>query len=245
MRFKLETKLSFTFCARRRDSVTILALWWLKIRFNLISILDVHSQFISFSLLFLLQANSSIGLCSNDNDVNSSQIVAEMDVCVRSCRTTLLLLVDYSVVSIFIQFLGHHIPFRLSRNQWRNAARLVLPGLLLRFFIPYRYFISLSYGLSGGWRPANRFDEAASTLYELDGILHRLSVLTAIRFFIFEHRLQLDTKVVSISEDLSLLGVHGSHRTSHELSQSVSLHIPHTLFTRYFPLERMSISYYL
>lgn len=209
-----------------------------KIRFNLISILFISSLF-----SFFTQANSSI--CLRCDDDNSSQIVAEMDIRVRSGGSTLLLLVDGGVVSIFIQLLGHHIPFRLSRDQRRNAARVVLSRLLLRLFIPNRYFISLSNGLSRGWRTANRLDEAASTLYELDDILHRLPVLTAIRFFIFEHRIQFDIKVVSFSQDLSLLGVHGSHRASHKLPESVSFDIAHTLSTRYFPLERMSISYYL
>lgn len=209
----------------------------------LLSIVKNVRIFISIFISSISQTNPSFNLCINNCE--SSKAVTEMDLCVRSGGTTLLLLVNGCVISIFIQFLGHHISFRIPRNQRRNAPRLVLPRLLLRLFIPNRYTISLSNGISGGWRAANRFNETASTLYEFNNVLYRLPVLTAIRFFIFEHRIQFDTTVVSISQDLSLLGVHGSNGTSYKLSKSFSLHIPHTLFTRYFPLERLSISYYL
>lgn len=130
----------------------------------------------------------------------------------------MLLLVRGCVTSIFIQFLGHHFPIRFPRNQWRNPTHVVLSRLLLRFLIYPRYTLSFSHRLSRRWRPANRLVENATTLHELNDLLHRLSVLIAPRFFILEHRFQFNFTIISTSKNLSLLDIHGSHRASHKLS---------------------------
>lgn len=175
----------------------------------------------------------------------TSKTVSKMDFCVRSSRPFVLLLVHGCVVSIFIQFLGHHLSFCLPRDQWRNAPRMVLPRLLLWFFIFNRYPVPLPNRVFRGRRTANRFNQIKATLHELDNILHRLPMLVTIRFFIFKHRFQLDIAVISISENLSLLGVYGSHGASHKLSKSLPFDVPHTLFAGDIPLEWMFVSYNL
>lgn len=175
----------------------------------------------------------------------TSETVTKMDICVRSSRPFVLLLVYGCVISIFIQFLGHHLSFCLPRDQRRNASRVVLPRLLLRYFISNRYPVPLSNRIFRRWRIANRLHQITATLHELDNLLHRLPMLVAIRFFIFEHRLQLDIAVISISENLSLLGVHGSHRASYKLSESLPFDVSYTLFASDIPLEWMFVPYNL
>jgi hypothetical protein len=168
-----------------------------------------------------------------------------MDIRFRSGGAIVLLLVNGCVISIFIQFLGHHFSFRIPRDQWWDAADVVLSRLLLGLFISPRYTFSFSHRLSRGWRPANRLNENASALYEFDDLLHRLPVLVTIRFFILKHWFQFDFTIVSTSENLSLLGVYGSHGASHKLSKSLSFDIAHTLFIGDIPLEWLLVSYYL
>lgn len=173
----------------------------------------------------------------------TSKTVTEMDICVRSSWPFVLLLVYGCVISIFIQFLGHHLSFCLPRDQRRNAARVVLSRLLFRFFISNRYPVPFSYWISRRRSPANRLHKVTTTLHELDNLLHRLPMLVAIRFFIFKHRLQFDIAVMSISENLSFLGVYGSHRAPYKLSKSLPFDVSHTLLASNIPLEWMFVSY--
>lgn len=122
---------------------------------------------------------------------------------------------------------------------------MVLSRLLCGFFIFGGHFVPLSNRLLRGRCTANGLFQIATVLYELNDILHRLFVLVAARLFVFIDWVQLNITVVSVSENLSVLGVHGSNGTAHKLSKRVQIDGTDTLFTCDFPLERLLVSFNL
>jgi len=70
-----------------------------------------------------------------------------------------------------------------------NAGGVVLPGLLLGFFIRARHNISHSNGIFGRRRAANRRHEIEKSLYEQHHVLHRHPVPAAPRLFILIYRI--------------------------------------------------------
>jgi len=70
-------------------------------------------------------------------------------------------------------------------------------------------------------------------------------VPVAVRLPLPVHRVQLDPPIISDSEDLPVLGVHGPDRAAHQLSEPHPVRQPHPLPVGDIPLERVSLPHNL
>lgn len=111
-----------------------------------------------------------------------------LDLRFRSGRPSLLLLVNGRIVGLSLQFLGDNLSICISRNQFANNHRLVLPRLFRRFSLFDRYPVPFSLRIFGRRCAADRLIETTPALYELDNVLYWLPLSIAIRFFIFVDR---------------------------------------------------------
>lgn len=73
---------------------------------------------------------------------------------------------------------------------------VVLSGLLRGLLVPNGHNVSFPYGIPGGRCLADRFDQVAQSLHELNHILHRLFVPATSRFPIPIDRFQFDPAIV-------------------------------------------------
>lgn len=122
---------------------------------------------------------------------------------------------------------------------------MVLSGLSVRSVVRDRYTVSFPHRIPGGRRAADGRVQAAQPLHELDYVLHRLSVPVTVRLPLPIHRIQLYPSVVPNREDLQVLGVHGPHRTAHQLSEPHPVRQPHPLLAGDLPLERLPLPHHL
>lgn len=76
--------------------------------------------------------------------------------------------------------------FRVCRS---DDSGVVLSGLLLGPSLPGGHNISLSYGIPGGRRAADRRRKASDALHEQHDLLHRLPVPAAPRRFVLIYRI--------------------------------------------------------
>lgn len=120
---------------------------------------------------------------------------------------------------------------------------MVLSGLLFGLPLSGGHLVPLPDGVSRGRRPTNGCREAPGALYELYNLLHRLPVPTTAGLPLPIHRVQLHTPLIPTGEDLSVLGLHGSHGAAHELPKLVQINEFNSLFVSDIPLERVLVPY--